>query len=121
MSELYQRVLLWHKLTAQTTGGLALCSVKFKLNREDTLRWIETYRNVADEMESVLAGGGFILDEKGRRLVGSTGGKKPTSRFFTKDGDADVEPFLESVSKSPLAASPPKAGGLRIAKRKTAK
>lgn len=71
MTELYARVLLWHKLVAQTTGGLALCSAKHRLNRDEAIGWATALRNVADEIEAVLAGHGFILDSRGQRGVGS--------------------------------------------------
>lgn len=89
MSELYRRVLLWHKLIALTTGGLALCSVKHRLNREEAVSWVQSLRNVADEIESVMEGRGFILDERGKRVV-----------------------------QSASAVSSDKAGGLRVARRK---
>ena len=71
MTELYRRVLLWHKLLAQQTGGLALCSVKHRLNRDEATGWSTMLRNVADEIDSVIAGTGFILDERGQRVVQS--------------------------------------------------
>lgn len=117
MSELYARVLLWHKLICSTTGGLALCSVKHRLNRDEAQGWAATLRNVADEIEAVLAGHGFILDDKGRRVVQSSGYE--TARgpmFFTKGGtDVDTGEKIPLVDNS---ASGRKAGGVRIATRK---
>ncbi len=69
MTELYSRVLMWHKLVAQTTGGLALCSARHKLNRAEALDWVEKLRNVSDEIDSVIQGRGFILDDRGQRVV----------------------------------------------------
>lgn len=117
MTDLYRRVLLWHKLVAQTTGGLALCSAKHKLNRDEATGWATALRNVADEIDEVLAGGAFILDEKGRRLVGSVSANGGADREVQ-----DVKPDKPlSVATPNQAVSPPsktRAGGLRIAKRK---
>ena len=71
MSELYHRVLLWHKLVAMQTGGLALCSVRHKLNRDEAMRWIEGLRNVADDIQAVVDGAPAVLDMKGQRVIGS--------------------------------------------------
>jgi|HubBroStandDraft_3_1064219.scaffolds.fasta_scaffold00924_15 hypothetical protein len=90
MTELYFRLLLWHKLIAQQTGGLALCSVKHKLNREEARGWIEALRNVSDDIQAVLDGAPPVIDSKGRRVVGLDVGTKPEPRFFSK-GDADVK------------------------------
>jgi len=71
MTELYRRILTWHKLVAQVTGGLALCSARHKLNRTEALAWADGLRDVSDEIRSVVETGAFILDDKGRRVVGS--------------------------------------------------
>lgn len=116
MSELYQRVLLWHKLVAQTTGGLALCSAKKVLPRGEATLWIAALQNVADEMREVLAGRPFILDAKGQRV--SDGGAKTEARvqYFDKEG-AHVEQTTQSNPKTPGTGR--KTGALRIARRKT--
>lgn len=123
MSDLYRRVLLWHKLVAQTTGGLALCSAKRALPRDEAMRWAEALRNVADEIGEVLAGRPFILDERGQRVVVSDSGPAPAPRFFDSKGERHVEPSkpVSGVNPQNKAVSPPtpRAGGLRIAKRKT--
>lgn len=121
MSELYQRVLLWHKLVAQTTGGLALCSAKGKLPRGEAVLWLNALRNVADEIEEVLAGRPFILDDKGQRLVDSTTAKTDrASRFFDKEGTHEVaaKPLSDTTPSKAVSPPLPRAGGLRIAKRK---
>jgi hypothetical protein len=123
MSELYQRVLLWHKLVAQTTGGLALCSAKRTLPREEATRWADALQNVSDEIREVLAGRPFILDDKGQRMVGSGTAKTGSaSRFFNKEGEHEVaknKPISERSPKQAVSPTVPRAGGLRIAKRKT--
>lgn len=97
MPELYPRLLLWHKLVAMQTGGMALCSVKRKLNREEFKGWATMLRNVADEIDAFLCDGSFILDDKGQRMFPSTG----------EDGSGTTE-----------RAASRKAGGLRVATRK---
>ena len=119
MTELYSRVLLWHKLVAKTTGGLALCSAKRTLPRGEAVLWLNALRNVADEIESVLAGEGFILDERGQRMVRSASVNGGDSREV-RDVTATDKPISGVVPQQ--AVSPPpktRAGGLRIAKRKT--
>lgn len=144
LSELYARVLLWHKLVAQTTGGLALCSAKKVLNRTEATSWVAALRNVSDEIQSVLDGAGFLLDSKGQRVVDSalsqgTGASQgrdnsdaetPRRRpqFFDSKGAHDVELHTNPLDKltPKRAVSPKKAGGpsvakqsLRVATRKT--
>jgi len=119
MSELYARVLLWHKLVAQVTGGLALCSAKRTLPREEAGRWLATMRNVGDDIEAVLARQSFVLDDKGQRLVGST--SERASAFFDSKGEQHVAKETLGAKKFPeqaASANTPRAGGLRIAKRK---
>ncbi len=122
LSELYQRVLLWHKLVAQTTGGLALCSAKGRLPRGEALAWTDALRRVSDEIQSVLDGTGFILDSKGQRLVGSVTGRA-SPEFFNKESinekvASDTNNGMVNVGVK-QAVGPQKAGGLRVAKRKT--
>ena len=69
VSVLYHRVLLWHKLVALVTGGLAMCSAKHRLNREEALSWVENLRNVADDISQFLEYDTFILDDRGRRVL----------------------------------------------------
>lgn len=91
MSELYHRVLLWHKLVCQTTGGLALCSAKHRLNRDEAQGWIEYLRNVADDIQAILDGAAPVLDGKGRRMLGSgTATDGDRHRFFDKGGVHEV-------------------------------
>lgn len=71
MSDLYARVLLWHKLIAMCTGGLALCSARHRLNRDEAKGWSTTLRNVADEIDAFLLDGTLILDDKGQRVIKS--------------------------------------------------
>lgn len=99
---LFRRVLLWHKLIAQVTGGIALTSSKRALNREQATEWSTSLRNVADEIDAVLAGKSFILDERGQRMVGSAPGAGTP------------------VSVAESGAASRKAGGLRTATRKKA-
>lgn len=117
MSELYARVLLWHKLVATVTGGLALCSAKRKLPREETERWIELLGNVSAEMGEVLAGRPFIIDDKGQLM--SDGDTVRMHRFFNREGDVDVAATIPNAT-STGAVSPTKTGGPRLARRKNA-
>lgn len=130
MSELYHRVLLWHKLVAQVTGGLALCSAKRNLPRTDAVAWAETLRNVSDEIQAVLAGQPFILDDKGRPVAQSGRYETvtlpaPAPKFFNKETAHEVEVACTTAQDpSELTASQrgpqvKKTGGLRVARRKT--
>jgi len=77
VSELYQRVLLWHKLVAQTTGGLALCSARHRLNRDEATSWATALRNVSDEIQSVLGEpGSYLTSADGECLM--TGREYPS-------------------------------------------
>ena len=122
VSDLYRRVLLWHTLVARVTGGLALCSAKRTLPREEATAWADSLQNVADEIREVLARRPFILDDKGRRMVGcDVKAEPPTPQFFNQGAPDEVVPI---PAKGELTASQsktvgPKAGGLRVARRKT--
>lgn len=123
MSELYARVLLWHKLVAQTTGGLALCSAKKALNRAEATSWVVALRNVSDEIQSVLDGAGFLLDSKGQRVSDDGAKTGRTSQFFDSKGAHDVEPHTnpsDELTPKRAVSPPKKAGGLsvRVATRK---
>lgn len=114
VSDLYHRVLLWHKLICMQTGGLALCSVKHRLNRDEALKWVAAFRNVADDIEAVLAGQPFILDDKGQRIVKSAG-EETTSRAAQEVRHVEPAHIENSVEQK---APSPKAGGRRVATRK---
>lgn len=118
-SPLYNRILLWHKLVAQTTGGLALCSAKGKLPREEALRWVAALRNVSDEIQSVLDGTGFILDTHGRRVVGSGTETRASPKFFDSTGGSDEvgQDARTTGTQSGRQSSPKPAGGPTVAKR----
>ncbi len=105
MTELYARVLLWHKLVAMVTGGLALCSARHRLSRDEAQGWSRSLRNVADEIDSVVAGGPFILDDKGQRVVKST---DRAALAGTNGLEGDELP-------PPRTAT---GGGVRVARRK---
>ena len=82
---------MWHRLVCLTTGGLALCSAKKKLNRAEAISWIEQLRNVADDIQAALEDTDTVLDAKGRRVVGS--GTRRASRgpqFFNQEGIHEV-------------------------------
>lgn len=115
MSDLYRRILLWHTLVARVTGGLALCSAKHRLNREEASGWAASLRNVADEIDSVVAGRGFILDDKGQRVLGS--GPSPVTGGSVHEVEVANKPNT-SASVSPAASPSTKAGGLRVVRRK---
>lgn len=115
MPELYPRLLLWHKLVAMQTGGMALCSVKRKLNREEFKGWSTTLRNVADDIDAFLDTGSFILDDKGQRVVQSG-----TDRANPQTSEREAQHEVADIPKSPdTRAVSRKAGGLRVATRKT--
>lgn len=103
MSDLYNRVLLWHKLVAVVTGGLALCSAKHKLNRTEAEGWVRSLRDTADEIESVIQDRGFILDSKGQRVVASTDCGAPVSVAEPRSNE------LSPLSGTQGAAKPRKA------------
>lgn len=119
MSQLYTRILLWHKLTAQVTGGLALCSSKRMLNRAEAEDWAARLENVAADVRQFLHDATFVLDAKGQPVVQSgVKAESPTPRFFTKEG-TDVAPRNTNPSEnSSNATSPHKTGGVRVATRK---
>lgn len=86
MTDLYNRILLWHKLLAMQTGGLALCSARHTLNRGEAQGWSDTARNVADDIDQFLRDGTFILDDRGVRVVQSKNNvaRVPTRRTATR-------------------------------------
>lgn len=118
MSDLKERLLVWHKLVCLVTGGLASTYVKQGLNRETALQWVTYLRDVADEIEAVLAGRPFILDSKGRRLVQSGAASRQDTHWPEQEAHHEVaKPTLsESSGKN---ATGRKAGGVRVATRKT--
>lgn len=117
MTHLYRRILLWHKLIAQQTGGIALCAAKHKLNRDEARGWSTMFRNVADEIDAFLRDGSFLLDERGQRVFpsGADG-----ARQQKQEAEHENVASLGSVEGiQTQAASPPKrTGGLRVATRK---
>lgn len=114
MTPLYTRLLLWHKLTAMCTGGLALCSAKHRLNRAEATGWVTALRNVSDDIQAFLDTGEFILDSKGQRMVGCAvlSGKIDMVSQEIRDEPAGEKPATAG------AASTKKTGGLRVATRK---
>lgn len=115
MSELYTRVLLWHKLVAMQTGGLALCSARHRLNRDEARIWIDTLRNVADDMTQFLLDGTFILDSKGQRVVQSAGeGASPETAREVQHVATHAKPH----SGTDPRATDRKVGGPRVANRR---
>ncbi len=114
MTDLYHRILLWHKLVAMQTGGLALCSAKHRLNRVEATGWVDALQNVADDMRAFLHDGTFVLDDKGQRVLGYVGDAKPRGGP-DEVGSEGNRPKGRVDSK---AASPTRAGGLRVARRK---
>lgn len=121
MTELYQRILLWHKLVASTTGGLALCSARHRLNRDEAKSWADTLRNVSDEIREVVEGRPFILDDKGRRVVESGIGLSPRVKSSGPEVEHDpVTHDLENTSKSGIdsGAVVRKKGGPRVLRKR---
>lgn len=117
MSVLYTRVLLWHKLLAMQTGGLALCSARHKLNRDEARGWADAARNVADDIEAFLETGAFILDDKGARVVDCAIGSNAMGVKTGTGGPLHV--VTQPKSHAELSkATGRKAGGLRVATRK---
>lgn len=116
LSDLYSRILLWHKLVAMQTGGLALCSAKRKLNVTEATGWVEGLRKVADDIEAFLRDGTFVLDDRGQRVVALTGER--TSLEPAEQGGRHVGSRNEEKGTQTPATSP-KAGGRRVATRKT--
>lgn len=117
MSELYTRILLWHKLLAMQTGGLALCSARHRLNRDEARGWATAARNVADDIEQFLGDGTFVLDSKGARVVDCAVGSTPKGVKTGTGGPPHV--VTQAPSHSGISGTTGrKAGGLRIATRK---
>lgn len=114
MTELYRRVLLWHKLVAQQTGGMALCSARHRLNRDEAMGWATALRNVADDIETFLDIGAFTLDDRGQRVVasvsGNGGGRVAQEVRHVENEQISPNCFPQAVSR--------KVGGLRMATRK---
>lgn len=127
MTDLYSRILLWHKLLAMQTGGLALCSAKHRLNRDEARGWSTAARNVADDIEAFLDTGAFILDDRGQRMVWSSGEDK-VSATLNQIGERHHAPQPDPLALSAPAKIPDhpsngktvgrKSGGLRVARRK---
>lgn len=132
MTDLRNHMLVWHKQCALVTGGISLTYGRNGIKKSEALDWIERLRNVADDIESVTSGGEFLLDGKGARIVKSDVGPKALDEkrgradideaditAITVNGDHHVgsskSEAQESASKAPVR----KAGGLRVAKRKT--
>lgn len=114
MTPLYTRLLLWHKLTAMCTGGLALCSAKHRLNRTEAIGWAESLENVAADIRQFLNTGEFLLDNRGQREIKSAGEGRTISTELQEIRD-------EPAGEKPVtagAASTKKTGGLRVATRK---
>lgn len=114
MSALYARVLLWHKLVAVCTGGLALCSAKHRLNRDEAQTWIDALENVAADIRQFLSDQTFVLDDKGRRVIGSVDGERASTDREARHGVASEEGTPNSVS----GATGRKSGGPRVARKK---
>lgn len=114
MPDLYSRLLLWHKLVAMQTGGMALCSVKRKLNHDEFRGWATVLRNVADEIDAFLRDGSFLLDDRGQRMYPATVERASlsanTEAQHVTGANPQKTPDTRAVSR--------KAGGLRIATRK---
>lgn len=114
MTDLYSRILLWHKLLAMQTGGLALCSARHRLNRDEARGWIDAARNVADDIEAFLETGAFILDDRGMRVVD----------YAIDNAVAEMAREAQHVATQPKShadlstATGCKAGSRRIATRK---
>lgn len=119
VSELYHRLLLWHKLVAQQTGGLALCSVRHRLNRDEARGWSTMLRNVADEIDSVIEGRGFILDDRGQRVVESSAAKRMRTDRQEARHVATPTPKLSSETMGKSEAVSRKVGGPRVVTRKS--
>lgn len=115
MTVLYQRVLLWHKLLAMQTGGLALCSARHRLNRDEAKGWSDAARNVADDIDAFLHDGTFVLDDRGRRVVGLLGEDETLLVRIREVQHVGTQ----AKSHAELSeATGRKAGGLRVATRK---
>lgn len=113
--DLRNRLLLWHKLLCLCTGDITLTYAKDGLKRSQVITWIRYLRNVADELESVLAGNGYILDGRGERVVDS--GTGPEMMGGTARGTAHEK--VATVTTDPIRkATDRKVGGLRVATRK---
>lgn len=116
MTDLYSRVLLWHKLLAMQTGGLALCSARHRLNRDEARGWSTAARNVSDDIEQFLKDGTFVLDDRGVRVVDCAVAERSLE---VQDVDTQPKSQLEPSFGKISGAVRRKSGGLRIAKRKT--
>jgi len=117
MSELRDRLLLWHKLVCMVTGGIASTYVRAGLNRETGQQWVTWLRDVADEIEAVLNGRPFILDNKGKRLVQSGAVTTDTTgTSVTQEARHEVnEPAIQPLGSN---ATGRKVSGVRVATRK---
>lgn len=119
MTDLYSRILLWHKLLAMQTGGLALCSAKHKLNRAEAAMWSHNARNVADDIDAFLETGAFILDDRGARMVDCAVGSTPEGVKTGTGGPKHVAMQVTPSHSGNSEAVGRKSGGLRVARRKT--
>ena len=117
MSELRDRLLLWHKLVCMVTGGIASTYVKKGLNPETGRQWVTWLRDVADEVEAVLNGRPFVLDNKGRRLVQSGAITTDAARWSTTQ-ETNHEVTQPAVQPSGSNATGRKVSGVRVATRK---
>lgn len=117
MTDLYTRILLWHKLVAMQTGGLALCSAKHRLNVTEARGWIEALRNVSDDIEAFLKDGTFVLDGKGQRVVGLSDRAAPIGTISGSSTQRTVSRSISDELPPPKTAT---GGGtpLRKATRK---
>lgn len=117
MTDLRNHMLIWHKQCALVTGGISLTYGRNGIKKSEALDWIERLRNVADDIESVVSGGEFILDTKGQRVVQSGAVKAPLGEPNNEGAD-DVKPRKSEAQESASKAPVRKVGGLRVAKRK---
>lgn len=118
MSDLYARILLWHKLVAMQTGGLALCSARHRLNRDEADGWATTLENVAADMRQFLDTGTFILDDKGQRVVDCVGEKASLANRSEQEVSHEVASAPPHHIGTQNQAVGRKAGGFRVATRK---
>lgn len=119
MTDLYSRILLWHKLLAMQTGSLALCSAKHRLNRDEARGWADAARNVADDIETFLETGAFVLDDRGARVVSSVSEDEDQLSKRAREVQDVATQTTPSHSGTHSEAVGRKSGGLRVARRKT--
>src|SRR5882672_4138129 len=98
------------------TGGLALCSAKRKLNRDEACGWAAALENVSADIRQFLDDGTFVLDDRGQRMVRSiTASPDKTVRSPQEEADVVNTASNPERSSSSEAVSPRKTGGLRVA------